>query len=260
MNIWIFECNELTQLECWERNLFGSNSKWPLNVKNGEYCLLYNYSQGSEHLVYGVYKTTSNGSRSIVQEAWGGEFPYQVRVGLVSKEKIAIPRFNLRKIIVNQETKRVMNKIYGDKAQDLLQYYAFIVSGREKTKEELQIIEDYRLKFPRDCKCIDGHEVRSLSEQTIDNWLSSNKIYHEYERLLNIPERMVPDFTVYRPDGSAVYIEFWGLDSPEYQERRLKKSEIYFKHGFSVIELYPDDVKNIDFNLREKLRKSNVKI
>ena len=83
MNIWIFECNDSTQIQCWERNLFGSKAKWPLNVKNGEYCLLYNYSQGTEHLIYGVYKAILNGGRNIISNAWDGEYPYQARVSLV---------------------------------------------------------------------------------------------------------------------------------------------------------------------------------
>jgi len=36
-------------------------------------------------------------------------------------------------------------------------------------------------------------------------------VYHEYERLANLPEALIPDFTLYAADGRPVFVEFWGL-------------------------------------------------
>ena len=71
MHIYVFECNDSTQGECLERNLLGSNKPWPTRVKRGDFCLLYNYSRGSEHMIYGIYKATCDGAPKLVSEAWG---------------------------------------------------------------------------------------------------------------------------------------------------------------------------------------------
>ena len=72
MVIWIFECEDVTQPECWQRNLFGAGKSWPTGVRSGDLCLLYNYTRGGEHRIYGVYRAVSNGARNIVPEAWEG--------------------------------------------------------------------------------------------------------------------------------------------------------------------------------------------
>jgi len=44
--------------------------------------------------------------------------------------------------------------------------------------------------------------------------------------LANVPEHLVPDFTVYTAERRPVFIEFWGImDDPNYQQRRLRKCE-----------------------------------
>ncbi len=42
----IFECSSSTYLDCVEKNLFGSNKLWPLEIKAGDYCLLHHYKVG----------------------------------------------------------------------------------------------------------------------------------------------------------------------------------------------------------------------
>ena len=259
MDIWIFECDALTQFECWEKSLFGSNIKWPLTVKNGDFCLFYNYS---EHLIYGVYQTTSDGRNNIIPEAWGGEYPFQVKVRLWSRERIAVPLANINRFVTNQDTRRVRNKVFGEPADELLQYFAGGYSRSREAGQQMDgIEEDFRRRYPRQYHCSDGHDVRSLSEQSIDEWLSAHQVYHENERLTNIPEHLVPDFTVYTTDKRPVFIEFWGmLDDAAYQQRRRHKCEVYNRHRCTLIELYPDDLRNLDFALRKKLRDNGVDV
>lgn len=262
MVIWIFECNHETQFECFALNLFGSSAKWPLEVRLAEYCLLYNYTRGGEHSIFGVFRATTNGGRDMEPKAWGGRYPNQVRVSLASKERLSVPRFNIKKLITDfQGNKaRVRNKIFGNAAEELFQYYAASYTKDQERGEHLQILEDdFRLRYPRKHHCVDGHDVRSLSEQAIDDWLSRNQVYHEYERLSNVPEKLVPDFTVYASDGRPVFIEFWGLlDDPVYIQRRKEKTEAYYRHRCKLIDLYPDSLKNMDFELRKKLHEYGV--
>lgn len=257
----IFECNDITQFECFERNLFGAKAAWPLSVKAGDLCFLFNY-YGQEKLNYGVFQAVGNGARNIVAGAWGSQYPCQVRVQLCSKERIAVPRSNIGSIVTDPDSLRVRNKLFGEPAQKLLEYFAGSFSRGFETGQRMDAMEeDFRLRYPRKFHCSDGHDVRSLSEQSIDEWLSTHQVYHEYERLANVPEHLVPDFTVYTADRHPVFIEFWGMmDDPTYQQRRLRKCEVYARHRCTLIELYQDDLRNRDFSLRTKLRAHNVLI
>lgn len=80
MKAFIFECNSGTYLDCIEKSLFASNKPWPLEVREGDYCLLHHYEIGS---LLGLWKATTNGGRNLVPKAWGGKFPFQAKVTLV---------------------------------------------------------------------------------------------------------------------------------------------------------------------------------
>ncbi len=255
MKAYIFACNIETMGECLARNLFGDNKQtYVSDISPGDFCYLYNYDTKE---IFGLWKAiTICGCHE--KDAWGGKYRFQARVELVSKTLQALP-FNSVKGILwvgNQITW----KLYGDKAQNLLQYFASEYAGKLKTGIKLTSIEaDYRLKYPADFICEDGHRVRSLSEQTIDNWLFRHKIIHAYEPVVPIPEQLIPDFMVHTEDGGSVYIEFWGMiDDPLYKERMSKKCQVYAQRNFPLIELRPEDLRNLDFEFQKKLLKKNV--
>lgn len=76
--------------------------------------------------------------------------------------------------------------------------------------------KDYRKKWSKDYQCADGHYVRSLSEQSIDNWLYNNGYQHSYEKAVFMKTK--PDAVVlsdfYLPKEN-IYIEFWGIENDE---------------------------------------------
>lgn len=75
-SIWL--CSNKTEKECLERNLFGDKNDYGRKkVKIGDICFLYNFT--SDNLI-GVFIAVSNPSRNLEPEAWGGDFPYQIRV------------------------------------------------------------------------------------------------------------------------------------------------------------------------------------
>ena len=94
----IFECSSTTYLDCVEKNLFGSNKPWPLEIKTGDYCLLHHYEIGG---LLGLWQATSNGGKNLVPKIWGFKFPYQVKVKLVVPKVTDVPKSVLQKLGVD---------------------------------------------------------------------------------------------------------------------------------------------------------------
>ncbi|MAE39553.1 MAG: hypothetical protein CML07_01265 [Psychrobacter sp.] len=92
-------------------------------VKAGDYCLLYNYTEGKDHPIYGIWKAVIDGKKNIDKNAWWGMYPYQVRVKLYSKECQCVPRHSIENLVADDEG-RVVNFITGYRAKELLQYYS----------------------------------------------------------------------------------------------------------------------------------------
>ena len=109
---------------------------------------------------------------------------------------------------------------------------------------------EFREKFQAKHRAKDGHYVRSKAELLIDNWLYDSEVLHAYERKLPVEEDIYSDF--YIPSGK-VYIEYWGLEEDKYLARKEKKTEIYKKYQFKLIQLTDKDVTNLDDVLPRKL-------
>lgn len=92
-------------------------------------------------------------------------------------------------------------------------------------------------------RCNDGHMVRSEPERLIDNWLDSHEVHHKYE----------PDIDGGFSDWKVgdTYIEYWGgFRSEDNARRKAEKLAIYAEMGAKLIELYPEDLENLDGKLR----------
>ena len=113
----IFECSSNTYLDCVEKNLFGSNKPWPLEVKAGDYCLLHHYEIGG---LLGLWQATGNGGRNLVPKIWGGKFPYQVKVKLVIPKIVDVPKKVLAELGVDPALGRFDNYVDEDMAEDLI--------------------------------------------------------------------------------------------------------------------------------------------
>lgn len=109
-------------------------------------------------------------------------------------------------------------------------------------------------------QCIDGHIVKSMGEQTIDNWLFRNKIFHAYEAPLSIGKNknpIKPDFKLinYLGEGKDVYLEYFGMEGdPNYDETTAYKIQAYKEQKITLICLYrKTDGNNLEWALQEKL-------
>jgi hypothetical protein len=154
---------------------------------------------------------------------------------------------------------RVIN-LTGDRAQNLVQYFASDFNMRVRSGEQLNHEEKvYYNRFPRQFRCSNGHIVRSLSEKTIDDWFARRHIYHDYEYLIAVPEMLVPDFTVYTPEKKPVFIEYWRMmDDPDYLLRKKQKCEGYARYRLPLIELHKHDLRDLDESLTRKLRERGI--
>jgi|GEM_PF-968439 len=261
--VYIFTCSDKTYNDCMTKQLFGTNShsEWVHNIKPGDICLLHN---ASSRQIQGVWEAVSQGQTDIDKTAWGGDYPYQVRVRQRSELIQTIPKYSITGIATG-ENDRVYFKLEGEKAQSLLKLFSSdneqeAAPGIPLVKEEVAYRSENLARF----RCNDGHMVRSLSEKTIDDWLASHYIFHAYEPLeyfSEVAEQMIPDFRIHDKTGNPVYIEYWGMeDKPQYSQRMERKKSIYEKHKKSLIELTFQDLATIDKVMHQKLRAFKVPI
>ena len=114
--VFIFECSTATYLDCVQTGLFGSNLPWPLQIKTGDYCCLYHYEVGT---LFALWQATSDGGKNLVPRAWGGRFPFQAKVALVTPEIVEIPKAKVSEAFLNPATGKFDNVLNGERADAL---------------------------------------------------------------------------------------------------------------------------------------------
>lgn len=119
VNAFIFQCSTATYLDCVQKELFGSNLPWPTQVKAGDYCCLHHYEVGT---LFGLWQATCNGGKSLVPRAWGGRFPFQVRVKLCTADIIEIPKTVLDGALINPATGKLDEVLEPPRSEDLVQW------------------------------------------------------------------------------------------------------------------------------------------
>jgi hypothetical protein len=259
LRTYIFECSNDTFAECLERNLFGSHLTWPLGVKKGDLCFLYHYGT---HDVLALWIAESDGQSNLESRAWNGRYRNQVRVKLETAEMLTVPRSIVNRIIRNPATERVDNVLFGDRAHNLIQFFAHRVHADFEREMNLSDLDrDYRRRYEATFICEDGHRVRSQGEMIIDNWFSRHRVFHAVEPILPNVHNLIPDFMIYNREEIPVFIEYWGMTGdPAYDERTRLKFETYRSNKLPLIGLKPEDLKNVDEVLRSELHKHQIAI
>ena len=113
----IFECNSDTCSECIQNGLFASNLPWPLEVKTGDICFLYLFTAGT---LFGVWRAERDGALNIIPRIWGGRFPFQIKVRLVSSEIVEVPAPIVAAIAADSSNGRLDNRLDVGRARELL--------------------------------------------------------------------------------------------------------------------------------------------
>jgi hypothetical protein len=115
----VFQCSGNTYMECIEKGVFGSSDPWPLQVKKGDYCLLHHYEYDS---LFALWRAATDGGKKLVAKAWGGKFPFQVKIHLATPTILELPKGTLG------STERV---IEGPRAEQALQLVRGMTTIRE---------------------------------------------------------------------------------------------------------------------------------
>jgi DNA modification methylase len=99
----IFACTNKSENECFRRLLFGTSKLYApaaMRVRKGDFLFLLNLNSD---LLYGVFRAVSDGKINIEPEAWGGRYPYQVKVEPIGK---LIPIKDAKKLLKTLGIKR----------------------------------------------------------------------------------------------------------------------------------------------------------
>ena len=151
----------------------------------------------------------------------------------------------------------------------------FCKSCYNKYKNKIVLIKIHKCEFPVGepldesyegvYECEDGHIVKSIAEQTIDNWLFEKGIPHGYEIPIDVGDEkpLKPDFCLknYLGNDEDLYIEYLGLEGqPKYDEKTKYKVEKYIEKRLTVIFLHPKDSSNLRFTLKSKIIENKTKL
>lgn len=99
----------------------------------------------------------------------------------------------------------------------------------------------------------DGTVVQSEGERRIADWFTAHGVTYRYDAKFRIigEFQIRPDF--YLPELD-VYVEYWGLDTPQYKMSMFKKQTLYQQEGKRLISVHPADLPRLDALLSAKLR------
>lgn len=104
-------------------------------------------------------------------------------------------------------------------------------------------------------RTIDGHIVKSKGEEIVDNILYTNCNCHCYEKKvveISTEERTIQsDWFIPVVGTKGVYVEYWGMTTPDYLKNKEEKKKLYKEHNIPLIEIQKDDINNYsDLNQR----------
>jgi len=101
-------------------------------------------------------------------------------------------------------------------------------------------------------RTVDEVAVQSQGEKRIGDWLAKHAIAYEYDErmILAGDTRIRPDF--YLPEFD-LYIEYWGMDTPEYVANMRKKRFLYQRERKRLISISYKDLENVEDILKLKL-------
>jgi hypothetical protein len=78
---------------------------------------------------FALWQATTDGGRSLVPKAWGGRFPFQVKVSLTTPEIVELPKATIPEHLLNPATGKFDNIVDPPRVQDLLSLIRTFAGG-----------------------------------------------------------------------------------------------------------------------------------
>jgi len=119
----------------------------------------------------------------------------------------------------------------------------------------LKLFKKQKIKQTR-YKSDSGDTVKSRAELIVANWLFYRGIDFIYEKKVPTKERAISDFYLTQ---SEIYIEFWGLETPQYLKRKSKKIKIYKKNRLKLIQMNDDSLRDLNAFFAKEFARHSVK-
>jgi hypothetical protein len=105
-------------------------------------------------------------------------------------------------------------------------------------------------------RALDGHEVSTLLQLRVCDWLYGAGLAHALHRALPVEEPLSADFYV---PAAGLYIECWEREVPTRDlSRRLRTREVCREMELPYLEVAADDMERLDDLLSAKLRALGV--
>ncbi len=121
---------------------------------------------------------------------------------------------------------------------------------QEREFEDIKFNHD--VETAKRLRTTDDIAVQSKGEKRIGDWLDAHSIAYIYDNRIVVAGdiAMRPDF--YLPEFD-VYIEYWGMNTPEYLETMKKKQFLYQRDHKKLISLSSRDFDSLEETLAQKL-------
>jgi len=109
-----------------------------------------------------------------------------------------------------------------------------------------------KVELSKTVEASDGTVVQSEGERRIAEWLTANGVAYRYDAKFRIVGefQIRPDF--YLPELD-VYVEYWGLNTPQYKMSMYKKQMLYQQEGKKLVSVFPKDLPVLGRLLADKL-------
>lgn len=117
-------------------------------------------------------------------------------------------------------------------------------------------ISEFRKKFEAKHRTLDGHYVRTEGELILDNWLYMAGVTHAYARQLPIEQEEWCDF--YLPQAN-LYLQYWPFNCSQPSPERDALLSLYQSNDLDLIELFADEIEQLDDLLPKRLRQYGIK-
>jgi len=165
----VLSCTESSEEECFRRLLFATNKVYApgvMKIKKGYSLFLFNLDSKK---LYGVFRATSDASLNIEPEAWGGKYPFQVKVEpihdiicLADADRL-LKRLEIQRATpIGRKAMIKLLELYRPKDSTMTEWFDFLLNARSDAKVKLS---------PKECRTwsLLG-EVRNISEEKAE-WI-----------------------------------------------------------------------------------------